>query len=110
MILFHSFADRETTFTYGGIGMFVDQCQQQCLERPAYGFWQHVGRLLQNLGKRIERSAQLALQRRQLREMDDRMLKDIGLSRADVEQIAGHGKLWDDSLASDQRYRHYHRD
>lgn len=90
--------------------MLLDQCQQQCLEPPAYGFWQHFGRMLQRLGRRIESSAQLARQRRQLLEMDDRMLKDIGLSRADVERFAGGHKLCDDSLRTEQRYRHYHRD
>ncbi|WP_303720195.1 DUF1127 domain-containing protein [Malonomonas rubra] len=89
--------------------MIANQCQQQCMDRPVYGFWQSVGRLLQTLGKRIELSAQLVRQRRQLLEMDDRMLKDIGLSRADAEQIAG-GHLRNDSLRSELRDRLYHRD
>lgn len=73
--------------------MFLNQCQQQYLEPPAYGFWQHFGRLLQRFGRKIELSAQSARQRTQLLEMDDRMLKDIGLSRADVERIAGGHKV-----------------
>ena len=110
MFLFHSSDDGNTTFTYGGMGMFVNQCQQQYLEPPAYGFWQHFWRLLQRMGRRIESSAQLARQRRQLLEMDDRMLKDIGLSRADAERIASGRKLCDDPLRTGQRYRHYQGD
>lgn len=88
--------------------MLLNHCEEQCMERPVYGFWQSIGRLLQRLGKRIERYSQLALQRRQLLEMDDRMLKDIGLSRADAERIAGRRGFWDDSSQSgevDERYR-----
>ncbi len=90
--------------------MIIDQCQQQCLEPPVNGFWQGFGRFLQHLGKRIERSSQLARQRQQLLDMDDRLLKDVGLSRADAERIAGRCKLWKDPLRSDQRFRQYHRD
>lgn len=89
--------------------MVLDQCQQQCMERPIYGFWQGVGRLLQRLGRQIERYSQLAQQRRQLLDMDDRLLKDIGLSRAEAERIAGHRRFWDDPQQSgeqvDERYR-----
>ena len=34
---------------------------------------------------------QAATERRELLAMDDRMLRDIGISRADAEQIAEHG-------------------
>lgn len=88
--------------------MLLNQCEEQCLERPIYGFWQGFGRLLQRLGKRIERYSQLAVQRQQLLEMDDRLLKDIGLSRADAERIAGRRWFWDDPSQAgelDQRYR-----
>jgi uncharacterized protein YjiS (DUF1127 family) len=34
---------------------------------------------------------QAAAERRELLAMDDRMLRDIGISRADAEQIAEHG-------------------
>lgn len=88
--------------------MLMQQCQQECLKRPANGFMEHFGRQMQRFGKWIERCSQFARQRRQLLEMDDRMLKDIGLSRADAQQIAGC-KFWDDSLRSEQRYQHYHR-
>ena len=51
---------------------------------------------------------QLSQQRRQLREMDDHLLADIGLSQADVERIANR-RFWDDPLRNgeriDDRYR-----
>lgn len=113
MFLFHSFAVGATSI-YGGLFMLLEHCQPQSLERPTYGFWQHVGRLLQHLGQRIERYSQLAHQRQQLLEMDDRLLKDIGLSRADVDRIAGRRRYWDDPLISgeqtDQRYRRHAND
>lgn len=89
--------------------MVLEQCQQQCLERPVCGYLQSFGRLLQRFGVWIERCSQLAQQRRQLLEMDDRLLKDIGLSRADAERIAGRRRCWDDPLKTeeqlDERYR-----
>ena len=89
--------------------MLVEQCQQEYLERPAHGFWQNFGRLLQRFGQWIERSAQQERQRRQLLNMDEHMLKDIGLSRADVERIASRHGFRDASLPgrgkADQRYR-----
>lgn len=89
--------------------MVLEQCHHQCLDRPVCGFWQKFGRYLQRFGKRIERYSQLAQQRRQLLEMDDRLLKDIGLSQADAERIAGRRRFWDDPLKTgeqvDKRYR-----
>lgn len=89
--------------------MMQEQCGCQCLERPVKGFWPSLGVLLQRWGKRLERWAELARTRRQLREMDTRLLKDIGLSRADVERIAGK-PFWEDPRESgeelDWRYRH----
>lgn len=82
--------------------MILDQCEQQCLQRPVNGFWQRFGHLLQRIGKKIERWAQLAQQCRQLREMDDRMLKDIGLSRSDVDRFAGRRWFWDDPQQRDE--------
>ena len=62
-----------------------------------------------NLVAIFRRWNELAQQRRQLRDMDDHILKDIGLSRADVERIAGHRWFWEDPLNRmedlDQRYR-----
>ncbi len=89
--------------------MAMERCERHYLENPVKGFWQQFGLLLQRLGARVSRWAQLAEQRRQLRELDDHMLKDIGLSRADVDRIAGHRYFWDDPQRSgeviDQRYR-----
>lgn len=87
----------------------MERCEVGYLQAPVKGFWQHFGLLLQRLGERLTRWDQLAGQRRRLREMDEHMLKDIGLSRADVERIAGHRWFWDDPRRSgelmDQRYR-----
>ena len=89
--------------------MAVEQCEYRCYEQPAHGFWQSLGRFLQRFGKRLERWDQLAQQRQQLLAMDDHQLKDIGLSRADVEKIAGRRRFWYDPLRSgeqiDPRYR-----
>lgn len=82
--------------------MAMEGCDYQCLERPISGFWQRFGHLLQQLGKKIERWDQLVQQRQQLREMDDRLLKDIGLSSSDVDRIAGR-RFWDDPLVRDER-------
>lgn len=88
--------------------MAIERCEYHCYDRPVSGFWQHLGHFLQRLGAKIERWDQLLCQRRQLREMDDHMLKDIGLSRADVDRITGH-HFWDDPLQRqvqlDERYR-----
>ncbi len=75
--------------------MIMEPCQQQSLERPIYGFWQYIGRILQWLGQTLERRAQVAWQRQQLLQMDDRLLNDIGLSRTDAEQLAGRYRPWD---------------
>ncbi len=88
--------------------MNLERCATPCIEQPLSGFWQHLGNLLRSIGDTITRWDQLAEQRRQLRGMDDRLLDDIGLSKADVERIAGKS-LWDDPLRSgellDRRYR-----
>ncbi len=89
--------------------MAMERCDIHYQEAPVKGILQHTGLLLQRLGERVTRWGQLAEQRRLLRELDDHMLKDIGLSRADVDRIAGHRWFWDDPKRSgevvDQRYR-----
>ena len=89
--------------------MAMERCDLHYVQPPVKGLWQHVGAMLQNLKKHLERLDQLNEQRRQLREMDEHMLKDIGLSSADVERIAGRRWFWDDPLATgeqlDERYR-----
>jgi|GEM_PF-1059962 len=89
--------------------MAMERCELNYLQPPVRGFWQHFRQLLLRMGNKVTRWGQLAEQRRQLREMDDHMLKDIGLSRADVERIAGRRWFWDDPLATgeqlDERYR-----
>lgn len=88
--------------------MAMEGCETQCVNGPVCGFWQYLGHLLQWLGKKIERWGQLSQQRQQLQEMDDRMLKDIGLSRADVGRISDR-RFWDDPVHRqellDERYR-----
>lgn len=88
--------------------MILERCETPCVEQPLNGFWQHLGDLLRRTGNTITRWSQLAEQRRQLREMDDRLLKDIGLSSADVERIAGK-RFWDDPLISGERVDGRHR-
>jgi uncharacterized protein YjiS (DUF1127 family) len=68
--------------------MLIEQYHPQYLGHSTHGFWQIFGRALQNLGRWMERLSQLADQRQQLLEMDDHMLKDIGISRAEARQIA----------------------
>ena len=88
--------------------MILERCAIPCIEQPLSGFWQHLGNILQRIGNTITRWDQLAEQRRQLRDMDDRLLKDIGLSQADVKRIAGR-RFWDDPLQTrelvDERHR-----
>jgi uncharacterized protein YjiS (DUF1127 family) len=66
------------------------------MNRPAVG----AARLsparspLSNLGELLADYAQLRRERRELLSLDDRMLKDIGLSRADAERIAAEPFRW----------------
>jgi len=88
--------------------MILERCATPCIEQQLNGFWQHIGNLLQRIGNTITRWNQLSEQRRQLREMDDRLLADIGLSQVDVVRIADK-RFWDDPLQTgenvDERYR-----
>ena len=88
--------------------MILERCATPCIEQPLNGFWQHLGNILKRIGNTIVRWNQLSQQRRQLFEMDDRLLSDIGLSKADVQRIAGK-RFWDDPLRTkekvDGRYR-----
>lgn len=88
--------------------MILERCTTQCVESPTNDFWQHLGSILKRIGNTIIRWGQLSEQRRQLREMDDRLLDDIGLNQADVERIAGR-RFWDDPISRgeriDERYR-----
>jgi uncharacterized protein YjiS (DUF1127 family) len=52
--------------------------------------------------RQVRRWWQLAEERRQLATMDERMLKDIGLSRADVLQESAR-PFWDDPLKDERR-------
>lgn len=55
------------------------------------------GMLLRDGWRQLRRWQELARQRRQLASMSDAMLKDIGYSRADIEQEASR-PFWDDPL------------
>ncbi|PTQ74062.1 DUF1127 domain-containing protein [Pseudomonas sp. GV071] len=56
-----------------------------------------TGSLLSRLWKQVKRWNELAAQRRLLASMPDATLKDLGLSRADLEQEAER-PFWDDPL------------
>ncbi len=68
--------------------MIIEQYQQQHWGHSSHSFWQSIGKALQNFGKRIEHFAQVAEQRRQLLEMDDHLLRDIGLNRSQAIRLA----------------------
>ena len=76
--------------------------------------WQKSLKLWGRIVARLQRWNELSNQRRQLRELSDDQLKDIGLSRADVVRIAENRWFWDDPVNRkenlDQRYRHDVRD
>ena len=57
---------------------------------------------LQAVWRQMRRWRQLAEERRQLATMDERMLKDIGLSRADV-LAESERPFWDDPLKDERR-------
>ncbi len=56
-----------------------------------------LSRLLASLWKQVKRWYELAEQRRMLASMPDAALKDLGLSRADLEQEVAR-PFWDDPL------------
>jgi len=89
--------------------MAMERCDIQCAGGTENSILRRLSYLLRRSANRIHRWAQRAEQRRQLREMDEHMLKDIGLSRADVQRIAGRRWFWEDPLETgepvDQRYR-----
>jgi uncharacterized protein YjiS (DUF1127 family) len=58
------------------------------------GLWGRLKRAARHAGAMLRRWHELARERRQLAELDERMLKDLGLSRADVEREAGR-PFWD---------------
>jgi uncharacterized protein YjiS (DUF1127 family) len=72
--------------------MLIEQYHRQHWGHSAHLFWQGFGRRLQNLGQWMERFSQLSDHRQQLLEMDDHMLKDIGLNRADARRMVEN--LW----------------
>lgn len=88
--------------------MVTESCERVRFESSIEGFWQHLGNLLQVMGATIVRWDQLARQRRELSNMDDMMLKDIGISKADAERISNR-RFWDDPIKKneniDSRYR-----
>jgi uncharacterized protein YjiS (DUF1127 family) len=89
--------------------MAMERCDLQCVRESNKSFRQQLVEILHSVKAKLIRWVQLAEQRRQLREMDEHQLKDIGLSRADVERIAGRRWFWDDPVTTgervDDRYR-----
>lgn len=69
------------------VGNGFDSCSD---EKEARVSWAHRGWM------RLQRWQQLRHERRQLWRLSDAMLKDIGLSRADVEHEASR-PFWDDA-------------
>jgi uncharacterized protein YjiS (DUF1127 family) len=63
-----------------------------------------LSNLLTRLWQQVKRWNQLAEQRRMLASMPDAALKDLGLSRADLEQEVAR-PFWDDPLSRKQEYR-----
>lgn len=59
------------------------------LSGQGHGLWRHLMRAARHAGGVLRRWHELARERRQLAELDERMLKDLGLSRADAEREAG---------------------
>ena len=67
------------------------QSHHQHWEHSSYNSLQRFGNFLLSISKRMKRYSQLTEQRRQLLEMDDHQLKDIGISRAEAVRAArGH--------------------
>lgn len=81
--------------------------------RSVRKWWQKSLEQWDRMIVRLQRWNELSKQRRQLRELSDEQLKDIGLSRADVVRIAGNRWFWDDPVNRkedlDQRYRYSDR-
>lgn len=65
---------------------------------------QSLVRLLGRAWKQVKRWNELAEQRRMLASMPDAALKDLGLSRADLEQEVAR-PFWDDPLNGDNPRR-----
>ena len=66
--------------------------------RAAGDFMQSLWRAVQRMAVTLLRWQELAHERYALMELDDRLLKDIGLSRADAVREARR-PFWDDPLA-----------
>lgn len=62
----------------------------ECCEHRAPGALARVGAVL----GRLEQALRVRRGRRELMTLDERTLKDIGISRADAEREAGR-RLWD---------------
>jgi len=89
----------------------IQECQyqecraQECPVRKIKGFtgavagrvtrfFSRIQRLAHRIALRYDRWAMIKTQQRQLITMDDRMLNDIGLSRADAVRIASGPRFW----------------
>ena len=88
--------------------MTTEPCRNHPVERSIYGFWQFCGHILQCLGKQIDEHAQRARQRQQLLEMDDRLLRDIGLNRADAVYLAANLHSHRKPLPNEEPHEHPH--
>ena len=69
-------------YTYEGL-VFEES---DFLPPPKNRLWQIVSDMLKQLQQHYEEAAMLRLQRAELSRMSDRLLKDIGVSRYDLER------------------------
>jgi uncharacterized protein YjiS (DUF1127 family) len=61
--------------------------------RASFGWRASIGSLLARFRSRIRRERDSGLSIAELRALDNRMLRDLGISRCDIEYLAGRGDL-----------------
>ncbi len=74
--------------------MISQECRYDCSSQPFYCVLLRFWRFIKKIFQRYEKWVQMKHQHRQLLEMDDHLLKDIGLSRCDAVRITQGHALW----------------